>query len=199
MSKKLVAVFGATGSQGSSVLRALTSSGSYQVKALTRNANSDKAKRLASNKDVSIVEADLDNPKSLNNALKGCYGAFVVTDFTAHLANKEIQQGVNAIDSAIRNKVSHFVFSGLENVKTITGKPCYHFDYKAEIENYGIKNGEKIQFTSVRLPAYYENFISFFLHKIKPQEYLVNIPMADKPMFGMSVDDIGELHSNLVT
>ena len=192
MSKKVIAVFGATGQQGSSVLRALLKNGSYHVKAITRNANSEKAKQLSNLANCTVVEADLDDQKTIDAALKGCYGTFLVTDFASHFAKKEVQQGVNTIDSAIKNGVSHFVFSGLENVESILKKPCYHFDFKAEIENYGLKNSAKLNFTSVRLPAYFENFYSGFIHKIKPNEYLVNVPLEDKQMFGMSVDEIGE-------
>ena len=84
------------------------------------------------------------------------------------------------------------MFSGLENAESVIKKPCYHFDFKAEIENYGLKQGNKINFTSTRLPCYYENFEKMFLHKLKDNQYLVNVPMEGKPMFAMSVDDIGE-------
>ena len=192
MSKKIITVFGATGAQGSSVLRALLNNGSYHVNAVTRNANSDKAKHLSSIKDCTVVEADLEDKNSVEKALKGSYGAFVVTDFTAHIKKTEVQQGVNAIDSAIKNGVKHIVFSGLENVEPLLKKNCYHFDFKAQIEKYGLKQEAKINFTSTRLPCYFENFEKMFLHKLKDNQYLVNIPMEGKPMYTMSVDDIGE-------
>jgi nucleoside-diphosphate-sugar epimerase len=194
MSKKIIAVFGSTGAQGGSVLRALLANGSYHVKALTRNAKSDKAKKLATLKNCSIAEADLDSVKSLDAALKGCYGSFLVTDSWSATTKDEIKQGKNAIDSAIRNGISHLVYSGLEHVKPILNKPCDHFDFKATIQDYGLKEAKngKINFTSVMLPAYYENFGSFYNHKLKPNEYLVNVPMGGKPIFGMSVADLGE-------
>ena len=51
--------------------------------------------------------------------------------------HREADQGKRAIDSAIENGVSQFVFSGLENVKSVTGKNVIHFDSKSVIENYG--------------------------------------------------------------
>ena len=104
----------------------------------------------------------------------------------------EVQQGVSAIDSAIKNRVEHFVLSGLEHVKPVLNKYCYHFDYKAEIEDYGLKKSNVINFTSTRLPCYFENFGDVFLYKLKDNQYLVNVPMHGKPMFGMSPEDIGE-------
>lgn len=41
--KKIVAVTGALGSQGSSVVRSLAQDGSFAIRALTRNPSSEKA------------------------------------------------------------------------------------------------------------------------------------------------------------
>ena len=190
--KKIVAVFGSTGAQGGSVVTALLKNGNYHVKAITRSAKSDKAKALAALSSCSVEEADLDDKSSIERVLKGCYGCFFVTDFSAHIKKTEVTQGVNVIDSSIKNGVKHVVFSGLENVESVLHKPCYHFDYKAEIENYGLKHHDKINFSSVRLVAYFENFEGSFLHKHQDKEYFVNIPMEGKQMIGVSVDDIGE-------
>jgi uncharacterized protein YbjT (DUF2867 family) len=192
MTSKVVAVFGATGAQGGSVLRALLSGG-YHVRALTRNVNSDKAKALSQLENVSVVEANLDDQESLDRALKGSHGAFLVTDFSAHLENKEIDQGKRAINSAIKNGLSQFVFSGLDNAKSVTGRDVFHFDFKYEIEQYCFQNGNKINFTSVRLPFYFENFPNLMFHKIGDQQYAVTLPMSNKLMYGASVDDLGKV------
>jgi uncharacterized protein YbjT (DUF2867 family) len=190
--KKIVAVFGSTGLQGGSVVTALLKNGNYHVKAITRSAKSDKAIALAALNNCSVEEADLDDKSSIEKVLKGVYGCFFVTDFSAHIKKTEVTQGVNVIDSSIKNGVKHVVFSGLENVESVLHKPCFHFDYKAEIENYGLKHQDKINFSSVRLAAYFENFESSFLHRHKDKEYFVNIPMEGKQMIGVSVGDIGE-------
>ena len=154
---KIIAVFGATGAQGGSVLRALVDSEKYEVRAITRDSNSDKAKKLASLKNVSVHEADLSDPKSLDKTLAGCYGTFMVTSFHAgEKTSSETQQGINLIDSAVKNKVTHVVVSGLENVSTVLKKPCAHFDEKAKFEEYGLKMGDKIKFTSIRMPMYFQ-------------------------------------------
>ena len=170
----------------------MVKNGSYQIKAITRNPESEKAKKLVGLERVRIVKADLDDPKSVEEALTGCYGVFLVTDFAVHLNNTEVQQGKTVIDMAIKNSLKHVVFSGLENVESVVHKPCLHFDNKAEIENYGLQHGDKIIFTSVRLPCYYENFTGYCIYKLRPGQYLVNIPVSNTEMHGMSVDDIGE-------
>jgi uncharacterized protein YbjT (DUF2867 family) len=189
---KLIAVFGSTGAQGGSVLRALANSDKYHVRAITRNSTTDRAKKLAKLKNVSVHEADLSDRASLDKTLKGCYGTFLVTDFSVDpKASSETQQGINLIDSSIKNKLSHVVLSGLENVSSVINKPCVHFDNKEKIEQYGIAAGSKINFTSIRMPMYYQVVTSMMLKKVKPDTYILTLPMSDKPVYCMSVDDLG--------
>jgi uncharacterized protein YbjT (DUF2867 family) len=150
---KIITVFGATGNQGGAVLKALLRTGQFHVRAVTRNANTDKAKQLAAQPNVSVAEADLDNYESVGKALEGAYGAFLVTDFTAHfVTGRETAQGKNAVDKAIKNGVKHFVFSGLENCEKALGRPVYHFDEKAVVDEYGLSQTDKISYTSIRMP-----------------------------------------------
>jgi len=189
---KIIAVFGATGSQGGSVLRSLVKNGNYHIKAITRNPNSDKAKELASLNNVSVHQADLDDSASLDKVLEGVHGSFVVTDFTGHAESKETKQGVALIDSAIKNKVSHVVFSGLENVASVINKPCLHFDNKAAVEDYGLTKKDQINFTSIRLPAYYQVLVNSLLFKAQPNQFILTLPMSDKPIYCMNVHDAGD-------
>jgi nucleoside-diphosphate-sugar epimerase len=70
MTSKVIAVFGATGAQCGSVLRALAGPG-FHVRGLTRDPNSEKAKNLLKYQNVEVVRANLDDRESLDNALKG--------------------------------------------------------------------------------------------------------------------------------
>jgi uncharacterized protein YbjT (DUF2867 family) len=59
---------------------------------VTRDTNSDKAKELAG-LGAELVQADVDDPASVNKALEGAYGAYFVTFFWAHFsAEKEIAE-----------------------------------------------------------------------------------------------------------
>ena len=73
--KTLIAVIGATGHQGGGVVRALRASGQFKVRALTRDTS--KHRELAEE----VVEADLDQPETLNAAFEGAHGVFLVTNF----------------------------------------------------------------------------------------------------------------------
>jgi uncharacterized protein YbjT (DUF2867 family) len=63
---KIIAVHGATGMQGGSVVKALLKS-EWKVRAITRNATGDAAKSL-SDAGVEVVTANLDDEASLVKA-----------------------------------------------------------------------------------------------------------------------------------
>src|SRR6185295_1717889 len=89
--KKIITVFGATGAQGGGLVRAILNdkNSAFSVRAVTRDVNADKSKELAS-LGAELVSADIDDPKSVDKALEGAYGAFFVTFFWAHFsAEKE--------------------------------------------------------------------------------------------------------------
>jgi nucleoside-diphosphate-sugar epimerase len=83
--KKIIAVVGATGAQGGGLVRAILAdpAGPFTAPALTRDADSEQARELASH-GVEVVEADLDDETSLRKAFDRAYGAYVVTNFWAH-------------------------------------------------------------------------------------------------------------------
>ncbi|XP_075035194.1 nmrA-like family domain-containing protein 1 [Mixophyes fleayi] len=191
--KKIVVVFGATGAQGSSVTDALLQDGCFAVRAVTRDASKPAAEKLKE-AGAEVVCADLDNEKSLEAALTGAYGAFLVTNaWGPSHKEKEFTQGKLVADLCKRLHVDHVVYSGLENVKKITGGKLSvpHFDFKGEVEEYFMHIG--CHLTSVRLSFYYENLLDTF----RPQKcedgksYLLCLPMGDEPLDGMSVADLG--------
>jgi len=64
--KRTIVVFGATGAQGGGLVNAVLndSASDFAVRAVTRNAGSDKAKAL-SGRGAEVVEADIDNPQTI--------------------------------------------------------------------------------------------------------------------------------------
>src|SRR4051794_33399306 len=71
--QKLITVLGATGTQGGAVARALLADGEFAVRAVTRNAASQKAEALAE-LGTKVVEATLTDEGSLRKAFAGAYG-----------------------------------------------------------------------------------------------------------------------------
>ena len=150
-------MFGATGSQGGSVVSALDKT-KYQVRAVTRNANSDKAQKLKE-LGAEVVQASMDETESLSSAVAGSHGVFIVTNFWEHMdKEREIRQGKSVVDACVAAKVQHVVYSGLENVQAITGKSCPHFDGKGKVEEHLKATG--IPFTIARYSFYYENLLN---------------------------------------
>lgn len=68
------------------------------------------------------------------------------------------------------------VYSGLENIKKLTAGQLTagHFDGKGEVEEYFRDIG--VPMTSVRLPCYFENLLSYFLPRKAPdgKSYLLS-------------------------
>lgn len=107
--KKIIAVIGATGAQGGSVINAILNdtSNNFAVRAITRDSSKPNAQKLKE-RGCEVIEADLSNKESLQNAFDGAYGVFGVTDFWATMnPDIEISQGRNIADAA---KVRLFPF-----------------------------------------------------------------------------------------
>src|SRR3989442_10499584 len=150
--KKLIAVIGATGHQGGGVVRALQARGQFNVRALTRNP--DKHRELAEE----VVEADLDQPETLNAAFEGAHGVFLVTNFWAHGGADELKQAAAAIRAAMDAGVKHFIWSTLPDVEAISGGKFNvpHFTGKAKIDRV-VKEAGFANHTFVIAPFYYGN------------------------------------------
>jgi uncharacterized protein YbjT (DUF2867 family) len=85
--RRIIAVVGATGQQGSGLVKAILAdaSGGFAARAITRDPDSDKAKALA-RLGAEVVAGDVDDEESLKKAFAGAHGAYCVTFFWAHLS-----------------------------------------------------------------------------------------------------------------
>src|SRR4051812_38757192 len=100
--KKIIAVIGATGAQGGGVVRAIQAdkSGSFGVRAITRNPEGEKGRALRA-AGVDVAAGDADNIESLGPAFRGAYGAFLVTNFWEHFSPEcELTQAQNMARAA---------------------------------------------------------------------------------------------------
>ena len=151
MEQKLIAVVGATGSQGKGVVDALIKGSTFKVRAITRNP--DKY----SGKAHEVVKADLTDLASLTEAFKNSHGVFVVTNFWE--GADEVAQGKTAIQAAKDAGVNHFVWSTLPNVEDISNGAFEvpHFTGKAKVDEF-VKNAGFENYTFVQPPFYFQNF-----------------------------------------
>jgi uncharacterized protein YbjT (DUF2867 family) len=152
--KKLIAVFGATGQQGSGVVRALQASGQFKVRALSRNPG--KHRELADE----VVEADLNRPETVKAAFEEAHGVFLVTNFREK-GTDERKQATAAVRAAKDAGVKHFIWSTMPNVEAISGGKfdVPHFTGKAKVDRI-VKEAGFRHHTFVVAPWYYQNLVS---------------------------------------
>lgn len=204
--KKTIAVVGATGAQGGGLARAILNDpdGPFQVRALTRNPRSDKAADLA-RLGAEVVEADLDDLESLKRAFQGAYGAYCVTNYWEHFSpEREMAQIKNLAEAAKHAGLEHVIVSTLEDTRqwvplsddrmpTLLGKyKVPHLDAKGEANREFTDRG--VPTTFLLTSFYWENFIYFGMGpKRGPDGVLaITIPMGDKKLPGIAVEDIGK-------
>ena len=184
--RDIILVTGATGNQGGAIARQLLADG-YQVRALTRNLQGDKAKALAA-LGAQLVAGDLDDPQSLERALNGAWGAYAVQSNQEGVAREE-EQGKRFAETARETGIQHFVYSSVGSAQRGTGVP--HFENKWRVERK-IRSLGFPSYTILRPVFFMENFLSPWL---KPgiMEGKLRLPLAPETGLQMiALEDIGK-------
>ena len=206
MKNQVIAVVGATGSQGGGLVRAIMAdkSSGFTARAITRDVNSHKAKALAA-LGAEVVAADIDDEKSLRKAFAGAYGAYCVTFFWAHFSpEKEQANAGNMARAAEAAGVWHVIWSTLEDTRklvplsdnrmpTLQGKyKVPHFDAKGEINH--VFTDARLAVTFILTSFYWDNAYMFGMGPTKQSDgtYLLTLPMGDKRISGIAREDIGK-------
>ena len=195
---KLITVFGATGLQGGSVIKAILSdailSRQFKIRGITRDTSKPAAQEL-SKQGVELVNADMNSRSSVDAAVKDAHTVFLVTNFWETMSrDTEVKQGKIVTDSAKAAGVQHLIFSSLNNItETSGGKLTHvlHFDGKADIEQYMRQSGVPSTFV---LPGYYMSNFLQFMPKGEDGSYTLAVPIsATKSRFPLIdiADDYG--------
>jgi uncharacterized protein YbjT (DUF2867 family) len=205
MSKKIIAIMGATGAQGGGLAQAIAADtdGPFTARAITRNPKSDKANALRA-LGVDVVAGDADDPESLESAFDGAYGAFCVTNFWEHLS--VVREGAQATAMANATKqagLQHVVWSTLEDTRkqiplTDGRMPVLHgqffvphFDSKGQMDQVFTDDAAP---TSFLLAAFYwDNFIHFGMGPRKGDDGTISLalPLGGAKLPGIWSGDIG--------
>ena len=184
----LILVVGATGKQGGAVARHLLKHG-FNVKALTRNADSIAAKRLVE-AGAEIAIGNLEDRDSLRQALMGVTGVFSVQNYWEKGVGYEgeIRQGKNLADVAKASGVQHYVQSTMADGSTFP-RQLEHFKSKAKVEHY-IK--------SLQLPYTFLGTVTFMDNVLDPDfgggwtfPFISGVMKPDIPYHMLAVDDLG--------
>ncbi len=203
--KKIIAVVGATGGQGGGLVRAILADPSeeFAARALTRKVDSEKARDLAK-LGAEVVAANLDDGKSLDRAFAGAYGAYCVTNFWEHFSpDREIAQAHAMAEAAKTANLQHVIWSTLEDTRkwvplsdnrmpTLMGRfKVPHLDAKGEADHFFADSG--VPTTCLLTSFYWDNLIHFGMGPKKGPDGVLTftLPMGDRKLPGISVEDIG--------
>lgn len=129
---RTIVVTGATGLQGGAVTRHLLRQG-WHVRALTRNAQSQKARTLSA-LGAEIIQGDLMDPASLVPIFQNAYGVFSVQNPIISGVEGEIRQGKHVADVSMQTNVQHLVYSSAGVGGKGTGVPSW--ESKQVIEDH---------------------------------------------------------------
>lgn len=200
--KKIIAVIGASGTQGSGLVRAILNDpqSEFAVRAITREPNSEKANELAA-LGAEVVQADVDDVKSLEAAFAGAYGAFLVSFYWPHMdAVRETQTVKNMAVATKLTRVQHVIYSTLEDTRhflsleddsipTIKGRYKVPFlDSKGEANRFFVDLG--IPTTFLLTSFYWENFYTMAPQR-QDGELQLKINFGNAKLAGLAAEDIG--------
>jgi uncharacterized protein YbjT (DUF2867 family) len=204
--RRIVAVVGATGAQGGGLARAILAdpNGGFTARALTRKPDGEAARGLAQ-KGAQVVACDLDQPESLKRAFDGADAAFCVTNYWEHFSpERELAQARAMAEAAKSAGVRHVIWSTLEDTRqwvplsddrmpTLMEKyKVPHFDAKGEADGFFRTAG--VPTTWLLTSFYWDNFIYFGMGPKKGPDgrLAITMPMADKKLPSIAVEDIGK-------
>jgi uncharacterized protein YbjT (DUF2867 family) len=203
--RKVIAVVGATGAQGGGLVRAILADerGEFQARAITRDPTSDKAQALVA-QGVEVVQADINDPSSLEQAFAGAYGAFCVTNFWEIFSPEgEAKQARNQAEAAKAAGVSHAVWSTLEDTRKwipldddrmptlMESYKVPHFDGKGSADAIFAEVGPPT--TNLLTSFYWDNLIYFGMGPQRGEDGSLsfNLPLGEKKLPGIAAEDIG--------
>ncbi|OBJ74289.1 NmrA family NAD(P)-binding protein [Mycobacterium sp. 1274756.6] len=206
----VIAVVGATGSQGGGLAHAILDDPQrrFTLRALTRNPDSPAARELAA-AGAQVVTADLDDEAGLRAAFHGAHGAYVVTNYWAPLspeqearrsrAEMELEHAGNAARAAAAAGVAHVVFSTLEDTRPVLDGRVPTFDGRYTVPHFDAKAEADALFVEQRVPTTFLRTAYFFdnisrggaLARGDDGTLVLTLPMGEKPLSGIAVADIG--------
>ncbi|ABS03769.1 NmrA family NAD(P)-binding protein [Kineococcus radiotolerans] len=187
-----VGVLGASGQQGSAVVRALSGAG-VPVRALMRRPMAAAA--LAELPGVRVAHADTDDPVSLHEAFSGVSALFVMTVFAARGPAGEVVQGRAVVDAAAAARVPHLVYSSVGGAERCSGVP--HFESKWAVEEHLRASG--VPAVVVRPVFFMENFLQSMAPVREGDDLVLRAPLRPHtPLQLISALDVGAVSAALL-
>jgi NAD(P)-dependent dehydrogenase (short-subunit alcohol dehydrogenase family) len=192
MNIKTIAVTGATGSQGGGVVNIMKKTPRWKVRAITRNPDSDAAKKLVA-EGIEVVKADFEDEASLRAAFDGAHAVFAVTNWWEALFRGKSQHECGEIEerhgmnlaraAAATRSVEHYIWSTCPSAKRrFWGKmEAPHMDYKANVDaRIKAELPQLAAITTYLYFGYYPQNMAFF-PLCKPFQF---VSLARSPLCG---------------
>ena len=140
--RPIIAVCGATGQQGGAVLNHLEAQDHWHLRALSRNPDSEPARRIRDG-GIEVVRGDLADVDSLRAAFTGAAGVYGVTTPMSPKGKLDIEtemrQGRAIVDACADTGVGHLVLSTVLHIDDNVTVP--YLRTKRDIECYVIERG----------------------------------------------------------
>ncbi|GAA5880019.1 hypothetical protein JCM8547_004850 [Rhodosporidiobolus lusitaniae] len=182
-----VLVVGATGTQGSAVIRALQAlPNPPKIRALSRNPDSASSKKLR-DQGVEVVRGSLTDDASIRAALAGAGSAFLMTTVPGKKEPTEDAQGKAFVEAAKASSLPFLVFSSVSDATPTCGVP--HFETKAKVEEAIKASG--IPHTVIAPVAFYDNFPKSSGFPTFAAMGLFDAALYGKKLQMVAADDIG--------
>ncbi|XDG07567.1 hypothetical protein ABKA04_007182 [Annulohypoxylon sp. FPYF3050] len=199
---RLIAVIGATGAQGLPIVRDLVQSGSYKVRALTRDASSSRFQELQSFGSVEPVIGTFASEADLRATFRGAWGAYVNIDGFNSGEKAEIFWTIRAYELALEEGVKFFILGNLDYIYKKSGyRPEFHaghYDAKGRIGEWILQqnkdNHSRMQAALFTTGPYMEMAISAYTPMSVSVEHGIatwRLPMQDGAIPFVALDDCG--------
>jgi uncharacterized protein YbjT (DUF2867 family) len=178
-----ILVFGATGTQGGAVARALLAR-SIPMRALVRNPDSDRAKALVE-LGAELAVGDLNDEWSLAQALSAVPVAYAITTPFEDGPDAEVHQGATIIRAAVQAGLPWLI---LASVAAADRAAVPHFQSKARIE--ARLRETSLPWTVVAPSYFYENVLG----SQALREGVLELPLpVHTPLHQVALRDLGGL------
>jgi hypothetical protein len=142
-----VLVIGATGAQGTPVVRELAKDGRHEVVIFTRNAASQRSKALLSLPKVTAFEGDTTREKDIYDAFRRVDGVYANLDGFAIGEIQETYWGIRIFEIAVEVGIQHYVWGNLDYLLKKGGYDakyrCGHYDAKGRVGEFILQQKPK--------------------------------------------------------
>lgn len=185
---RTVLVCGATGRQGGAVARHLLRDG-WHVRALTRTPTGAGGTTLA-RLGVEVVGADMGDPASLREPMRGVYGVYSVQNPMISGHDAEVAQGRHVADAALAAGVEHVAYgsAGVGIAGTGVGSWESKLEVRAYMEDLGLS------LTVLRPVAFMELMSDRgYFPPVSTWHVMPRLMGGDRPVGWLAVDDLGAI------